>query len=325
MARGSALGPCAARTRDHCHRLRHHEHVSWDPVFAAYAEHLRHERGRSEHTIRAYMGDLGRMRSVCEELGIHEPAGLTVSALRHWLAQERATASDKTVARRVAAIRNFTAWAQRKGHMPDDPGALLASPKVARTLPHVLKQQQAAQLLDLAATAADDESTERIRDLAILELLYGTGIRVGECAGLDVTDIDMKGQTIRVLGKGRKERIVPFGGPAAEALQRWLEIRYRLVDEKSGRAVFLGSRGGRIDQRMIRTVLQRLLRHLPDVPEISPHGLRHSAATHVLEGGADLRYVQELLGHASLATTQLYTHVSFDRLRETFERAHPRA
>ena len=325
MAPGSALGACAARTRDRCHCLRHHEHVSWDPVFTAYAEHLRHERGRSEHTIRAYMGDLSRMRSVCEELGIHEPAGLTVSALRHWLAQERATASDKTVARRVAAIRNFTSWAQRKGYMPDDPGALLASPKVARTLPHVLKQQQAAQLLDLAATAADDESTERIRDLALLELLYGTGIRVGECAGLDVTDIDMKGQTIRVLGKGRKERIVPFGGPAAEALQRWLEIRYRLVDEKSGRAVFLGSRGGRIDQRMIRTVLQRLLRHLPDVPEISPHGLRHSAATHVLEGGADLRYVQELLGHASLATTQLYTHVSFDRLRETFERAHPRA
>ena len=325
MAPGSALGACAARTRDHCHCLRHHEHVSWDPVFTAYAEHLRHERGRSEHTIRAYMGDLNRMRSVCEELGIQEPAGLTVSALRHWLAQERATASDKTVARRVAAIRNFTSWAQRKGYMPDDPGALLASPKVARTLPHVLKQQQAAQLLDLAATAADDDSTERIRDLALLELLYGTGIRVGECAGLDVTDIDMKGQTIRVLGKGRKERIVPFGGPAAEALQRWLEIRYRLVDEKSGRAVFLGSRGGRIDQRMIRTVLQRLLRHLPDVPEISPHGLRHSAATHVLEGGADLRYVQELLGHASLATTQLYTHVSFDRLRETFERAHPRA
>lgn len=299
--------------------------MTWDLAISAYADYLRHERGRSEHTIRAYLGDLARMRSVCDELGIATPANLTISALRHWLGQERAAASDKTVARRVASIRNFTAWAQRKGYMHDDPGALLASPKVARTLPQVLKQQQAAQLLDLAATAADDESTERIRDLAILELLYGTGIRVGECAGLDVTDIDMKGQTIRVMGKGRKERIVPFGGPAAEALQRWLEIRYRLVDEKSGRAVFLGARGGRIDQRMIRTVLQRLLRHLPDVPEISPHGLRHSAATHVLEGGADLRYVQELLGHASLATTQLYTHVSFDRLRETFERAHPRA
>ena len=299
--------------------------MSWSAVLDAYAEHLRHERGRSEHTIRAYMGDLKRMVSTAETLHIDTPSRLTVSALRHWLAQERETASDKTVARRVAAVRTFTAWAQRKGHMTDDPGALLASPKVSRTLPQVLKQDQAAKLLDLASTAADDESAEHIRDVAILELLYGTGIRVGECAGLDLTDVDLKGHTVRVLGKGRKERIVPFGAPAAHALQAWLEVRAQLVNEHSGAAFFLGARGRRIDQRMIRTVLQRLLRHLPDVPEISPHGLRHSAATHVLEGGADLRYVQELLGHASLATTQLYTHVSFDRLRETFERAHPRA
>lgn len=299
--------------------------MTWDAVIDVYAEHLRHERGRSEHTIRAYLGDLHRLAGVASVAGITDPSGLTVSVLRHWLAKERASASDKTVARRVAAVRNFTAWAQRKGYLSDDPGALLASPKVSRTLPQVLKQQQAAKLLDLAATAADDESAERIRDLAILELLYGTGIRVGECAGLDLTDVDVHGQTIRVLGKGRKERIVPFGGPALNALQRWLDIRDQLAADRSGSALFLGARGGRIDQRMIRTVLQRLLRHLPDVPEISPHGLRHSAATHVLEGGADLRYVQELLGHASLATTQLYTHVSFDRLRESFERAHPRA
>lgn len=299
--------------------------MGWNAVVAAYAEHLRHERGRSEHTVRAYLGDLQRLVAVAHEAGVDEPAGLTVSVLRHWLAKEREVASDKTVARRVAAVRNFTAWAQRKGHLVDDPGALLASPKVSRTLPQVLRPNQANSLLDLAATAADDESAERIRDLAILELLYGTGIRVGECAGLDLTDVDLGGQTIRVMGKGRKERMVPFGAPARDALVRWLEVRTQLVSDRSGTAVFLGARGGRIDQRMIRTVLQRLLRHLPDVPEISPHGLRHSAATHVLEGGADLRYVQELLGHASLATTQLYTHVSFDRLRETFERAHPRA
>ena len=299
--------------------------MGWDVVVVAYAEHLRHERGRSEHTVRAYLGDLQRLVAVATEAGVAEPAGLTVSVLRHWLAKEREVASDKTVARRVAAVRNFTAWAQRKGYLVDDPGALLASPKVSRTLPQVLRPNQANSLLDLAATAADDESAERIRDLAILELLYGTGIRVGECAGLDLTDVDLGGQTIRVMGKGRKERVVPFGAPARDALVRWLEVRTQLVSDRSGTAVFLGARGGRIDQRMIRTVLQRLLRHLPDVPEISPHGLRHSAATHVLEGGADLRYVQELLGHASLATTQLYTHVSFDRLRETFERAHPRA
>ena len=305
--------------------LRQHGRMSWDAVLDAYAEHLRHERGRSEHTIRAYLGDLRRLQLVVEPLGIGEPSGLTVTALRGWLAKERAAASDKTVARRVAAVRNFTAWAQRKGLIAEDPGALLASPKVSRTLPQVLKQQQATELLDLAATAADEESPTRIRDLAILELLYGTGIRVGECVGLDLTDVDLRGQTIRVLGKGRKERVVPFGTPALRALQRWLDVRAGFANAKSGNAVFIGERGARIDQRMIRTVLQRLLRHLPDVPEISPHGLRHSAATHVLEGGADLRYVQELLGHASMATTQLYTHVSFDRLRETFERAHPRA
>ena len=299
--------------------------MTWEPVLEAYAEHLRHERGRSEHTIRAYLGDLQRMKKEVGEIGIDDPSKLTVTALRHWLATERAHASDKTVARRVAAVRTFTAWAQRKRYMTDDPGALLASPKVSRTLPQVLKQDQAAKLLDLAAVAADDNSAEHIRDVAILELLYGTGIRVGECAGLDLTDVDLNGQTIRVLGKGRKERIVPFGAPAALALQAWTEVRDQLATDRSTSAYFLGARGGRIDPRMIRTVLQRLLRHLPDVPEISPHGLRHSAATHVLEGGADLRYVQELLGHASLATTQLYTHVSFDRLRETFERAHPRA
>lgn len=299
--------------------------MSWAEVIDAYLDHLRHERGRSEHTIRAYLGDLRRLQCVAIDAGVDHPAGLTVSVLRQWLAQERAVASDKTVARRVAAVRNFTAWAQRMGHLTDDPGALLASPRVSRTLPHVLKQQQAAQLLELAATAADDESAEHIRDVAILELLYGTGIRVGECAALDLIDIDLRAQTVRVMGKGRKERIVPFGEPAAQALQRWMDVRHLLESGRSDAAAFLGTRGGRIDQRMIRTVLQRLLRHLPDVPEISPHGLRHSAATHVLEGGADLRYVQELLGHASLATTQLYTHVSFDRLRETFERAHPRA
>ena len=299
--------------------------MTWSEVLAAYAEHLRHERGRTEHTIRAYLGDLARLQASAIANGITEPSGLSVSVLRQWLARERESTSDKTVARRVASVRNFTAWAQRNGFIADDPGALLASPKVARTLPPVLRPQHAHDLLQLAATAADDNAPDRVRDLAILELLYATGIRVGECAGLDLADVDLRGQTIRVLGKGRKERVVPFGAPAAKALERWLSVRSQLLNDRSGQAMFVGSRGGRIDQRMIRTVLQRLLRHLPDVPEISPHGLRHSAATHVLEGGADLRYVQELLGHASLATTQLYTHVSFDRLRETFERAHPRA
>ena len=297
----------------------------WSALIDDYVEHLRHGRGLSEHTIRAYRGDLSRLAEVATEQGVEDPAQLNLSVLRRWLALERQTTADATVARRVASIRTFTAWAQHNGHLATDPGALLASPKVARTLPPVLRQEQATQLLDLAALVADDDAPEHIRDVAMLEVLYATGIRVGECVGLDLGSIDAREWTLRVLGKGNKERVVPFGQPAAHALEAWLSRRAELVTSRSGQALFLGSRGSRIDPRMVRTVLQRLLRHLPDVPEISPHGLRHSAATHVLEGGADIRYVQELLGHASLATTQLYTHVSFDRLRETFERAHPRA
>lgn len=299
--------------------------TAWVQVIDEYVDHLRHVRGLSEHTVRAYSGDLRRLADVATSLGIHGPEGLTLSALRRWLALERDAASDKTVARRVASVRTFTAWAQRAGHLREDPGALLASPKVSRTLPAVLRQDQAVTLLDVAAVQADDGTAEHIRDRAILELLYATGIRVGECVGLDLASVDRMNRTVRVMGKGRKERVVPYGAPASAALEAWLDVRHRLVGPQSGAALFLGVRGARIDQRMVRTVLQRLLRHVPDVPEISPHGLRHSAATHVLEGGADLRYVQELLGHASLATTQLYTHVSFERLRATFEQAHPRA
>lgn len=298
---------------------------AWTQVIDEYVDHLRHVRGLSEHTVRAYSGDLRRLADVATSLGIDGPEGLTLSALRRWLALERDAASDKTVARRVASVRTFTAWAQRAGHLREDPGALLASPKVSRTLPAVLRQDQAVTLLDVAAVQADDDTAEHIRDRAMLELLYATGIRVGECVGLDLASVDRMNRTVRVMGKGRKERVVPYGAPASAALEAWLDVRQRLVGPQSGAALFLGVRGARIDQRMVRTVLQRLLRHLPDVPEISPHGLRHSAATHVLEGGADLRYVQELLGHASLATTQLYTHVSFERLRATFEQAHPRA
>lgn len=298
---------------------------AWTQVIDEYVDHLRHVRGLSEHTVRAYSGDLRRLADVATSLGIDGPEGLTLSALRRWLAVERDAASDKTVARRVASVRTFTAWAQRAGHLREDPGALLASPKVSRTLPAVLRQDQAVTLLDVAAVQADDDTAEHIRDRAMLELLYATGIRVGECVGLDLASVDRMNRTVRVMGKGRKERVVPYGAPASAALEAWLDVRQRLVGPQSGAALFLGVRGARIDQRMVRTVLQRLLRHLPDVPEISPHGLRHSAATHVLEGGADLRYVQELLGHASLATTQLYTHVSFERLRATFEQAHPRA
>ena len=190
----------------------------------------------------------------------------------------------------------------------------------------MLAQRSAAALLDVAAVAADDDDPVHLRDRAALELLYATGVRVGELVGLDVDDVDLSADVLRVVGKGDKERRVPFGVPARRAVIAWLDDgRPRLAVPESGPALLLGRRGRRADQRQIRAVVHSLLHHVPDAPDLGPHGLRHSAATHLLEGGADLRMVQELLGHASLATTQIYTHVSVDRLKRSFAQAHPRA
>jgi integrase/recombinase XerC len=220
----------------------------------------------------------------------------------------------------------FTAWLARTGRAPTDAGASLGSPKPHKSLPPVLRADEASDLIRAAAERADDGSPVGLRDVAMLELLYATGIRVGELVGLDIDDIDRERNVIRVFGKGRKERSVPFGRPAARALDFWLKhARPQLVVEGSGPAVFLGARGRRIDQRAVRTVVHRRIADVPGAPDIGPHGLRHTAATHLLEGGADLRSVQELLGHASLATTQLYTHVTTDRLRRAYQQAHPRA
>ncbi len=325
MAVGDACADCAARMLDLARHYPHREPMAWQETIDDYVEHLRHARRLSEHSIRAYVGDISRLASVANEVGVDDVGGLSLTVLRQWLALERNRCSDKTVARRVASVRTFGAWALKTGRATTDPAAMLASPKVARDLPSVLRQDQASALMDLAAVRADDATPEHLRDVAILELLYGTGIRVGECVGLDIAGLDMGERTVRVLGKGSKERVVPFGAPCETALQAWLAVRSQLVNERSGAALFLGVRGGRIDPRTVRTMVERLAAHVPGMPGMSPHTLRHSAATHVLEGGADIRHVQELLGHASLATTQMYTHVSFERLLETFERAHPRA
>lgn len=180
-------------------------------------------------------------------------------------------------------------------------------------------------MLDLAAVRADDADPIHLRDRAALELMYASGIRVGELVALDIDDVDLAQHTVRVMGKGAKERVVPFGIPAARAIEAWLTVRKQLVKPNSGAALLLGRRGRRADARQVRAAVHELLAHLPEAPDLGPHGLRHSAATHLLEGGADLRMVQEMLGHASLATTQIYTHVSVDRLRKSYEQAHPRA
>lgn len=292
-----------------------------------FAEHLTRERDRSEHTVRAYVGDVRACLTWCAADGSTALDDIDLATLRAWLGTlASGGAARSTLSRRSAAVRTFFAWARRTGRLETDPALRLASPKRQRTLPDVLTRDGATAVLDVAAVAADDEDPIHLRNRAILELLYATGIRVGELTGLDVDDVDRTRRVVRVLGKGRKERMVPFGQPADAALTVWLEQgRGAVAKGDSGPALFLGRRGRRVDPRQVREVVHALLAHVPDAPDLGPHGLRHSAATHLLEGGADLRMVQELLGHTSLATTQIYTHVSLDRLRSSYQQAHPRA
>jgi integrase/recombinase XerC len=314
-----------------------------------FVRYLRSERNRSEHTIRAYASDvthLGRDLATRRrsEMPIDERSGgersggiaagdldaalvaATLVDLRSWLsAQAQNDAARATIARRAAAARTFYRWATRTGRVTADPSLRLVAPRRRGRLPAVLRQADAAALLDVAAVVADDDDPIHVRNRAVLELLYASGIRVGELVAIDIDDVDLSTDMVRVTGKGAKERVVPFGIPARQALRAWLALRSRLATSDSGAALFLGRRGRRVDQRQVREVVHGLVAHVRDAPDLGPHGLRHSAATHLLEGGADLRVVQELLGHASLATTQLYTHVSVDRLRRSYQQAHPRA
>lgn len=294
-------------------------------VAAVLEEFLRHlglERGRSPRTVRAYRSDLeGLLRG---RAGL---AGLDLAALRSWLAAGHgAGMSRSTLARRASAARAFTAWAHRAGLLATDPGMRLVSPRPRTALPTVLAAEQTAAVLDAATSGAAEGEPVALRDLLVLELLYATGVRVAELCGADLGDVDRSRRALRVLGKGDRERTVVYGVPAARVLDRWLAVgRPALVRSGSPPALLLGARGGRLDPRLAREVVRRATAAVPGVPVVGPHGLRHAAATHMLEGGADLRYVQELLGHAKLATTQLYTHVTVERLKVVHEQAHPRA
>lgn len=295
-------------------------------ALAEYERYLRLERGRSEHTVRAYLADLTALLAFAEERGV-APENLDLATMRAWLGERAASgAARTTLARQASAARTFTAWATRRGHLDADPGVRLKAPRAHRTLPSVLSSDDAGQALQNAASGAAEGHPIAVRDLAIAETLYATGIRVSELCGLDLGSVDHGRRVLSVIGKGDKERIVPFGAPAGDALRRWLdEARPALVTDRSGEALFLGARGGRLDPRQARTVVHQVTGSVPGGREVAPHGLRHTAATHLLDGGADLRVVQELLGHSSLATTQLYTHVSVARLRAAHEQAHPRA
>lgn len=299
-----------------------------EAVLEEYAEHLALERGRSEHTRRAYLADLRSLFSFLDERA--PGAGLdalSLPMLRAWLAaQATSGAARTTVARRTSAAKTFTSWATRRGLLPADPAARLQVPRTRRTLPAVLRQDQALAAMDAADLGAEQGDPLALRDRLIVEMLYATGIRVSELCGLDIDDVDTGRRLLRVLGKGNKERTVPFGTPAGAALGAWLaDGRPALMTPESGPALLLGPRGRRLDPRQARTVVHQTMSAVAGAPDIGPHGLRHSAATHLLEGGADLRVVQELLGHTSLATTQLYTHVTVARLRAVHDQAHPRA
>ncbi len=287
----------------------------------AFEQHLRLERNRSENTVQAYVADLTQLLFHLATQGETSLDGLTLRSLRGWLAEQHGDgAARSTIARRAAAARTFSSWAFARGLLPADVAELLASPRAQRTLPTVLSAAQAATAID----QVQGHEPGPLRDRLVVELLYGTGIRVSELAGADIADLDQSRRVIRVLGKGNKQRMVPFGAPAGEAARQWLALgRPVWASADSEAALLIGPRGRRADQRTLRAIVNRVTAAAGTA--VSPHALRHSAATHLLDGGADLRAVQELLGHASLATTQIYTHVSVDRLRTSFDRAHPRA
>lgn len=288
-----------------------------------FAEHLQLVRGRSASTVRAYRTDLLDLAASVPDFD-----SFTLNALRAWLAQAvQEGKSRATLARRTASVRAFSAWATRAGYLNQDVAARLASPTVRRPLPDVLSNDQAEDVVTAPSDSDTDQAPVAVRDAAMLELLYATGIRVAELCGLNTGDVDLGRRTARVTGKGDKERTVPFGDAAAEATRRWLDSARPHLDAgdgEAGDALFLGVRGKRIDPRQVRRVVDKF-GSAAGVGRLRPHDLRHSAATHLLEGGADLRVVQELLGHSSLQTTQLYTHVSAQRLKDVFSRAHPRA
>ena len=324
-----------------------------------FAVHLQHERNRSPQTIRAYVSDLyGLVHDVLTASGWTDEAQTLPPAvletvdlhdLRGWLGRLSGTgAARSTLARKTASVRTFLAWAVREGRRPTDPSLRLSSPRRSSSLPEALNAGQAHRLIETAqqrartaASSGSEPSPEgspaqravALRDVAVLEVLYATGIRVAELAGLDRADIDHERRTLRVTGKGDKERTVPFGVPAGQALDRWLrhgrpQLQRQDPAAHPGRdadALFLGVRGGRLGVRQIRSLVDDLLAALGDTSARGPHVLRHTAATHLLDGGADLRAVQELLGHSSLQTTQLYTHISIERLRQGYQQAHPRA
>lgn len=314
--------------------MRHHRSVKLARAIDDYVTQLGPTGGLSDATVRSYRTDLASLDAFAATHGTHTTDALDLELLRAWQwdAAERG-ATPASLARRSSTIKGFTRWLAHHGHTPTDIGARLRAPKTTSALPRVLTRSQLDSIFEHLRAIADTGDPIAIRDHAIIELLYASALRVSELTGITLPDLDFTRLTVRVTGKGNKERVVPFGTPARDALERYLGgARDELARRRAGaaaapiiEALFLGARGGAINERTVYELVARLLHELPGTGPSGPHTLRHSAATHLLDGGADLRAVQELLGHASLGTTQLYTHVSAERLRDSYRIAHPRA
>lgn len=302
---------------------------SWySKTLEKFLDYLKIEKNRSDNTIRSYQTDIELLFEFLTSRGLSSFHQIQTEFIKEWIVSlKKNNISNTTISRRISSIKVFFNFLVKNNLIEINPTLKIIAPKLNKVLPNILGQKQAEQLLTQAAIyEVEEESQEvRIRDYAILEVLYSTGIRVSELVGLDVEDINFSNLTLKVLGKGKKERFVPFGIPAREAIDKYLKDSRNSLNDKNSQALFLGLRGKRLNVRQVRRILNKAMDQIENSKEVSPHDLRHSAATHMLEAGADLRIVQELLGHSSLATTQKYTHVTIERLREVFANAHPRA
>ena len=295
-------------------------------ALASFVAHLEAAKGYSANTIKSYSSDLRDLNQALSSASISNANQLKLEHLRDWLWKlSESGLSKSTIARKGAAIRAFTAWCYQQGLCEIDPGLRLRSPKLAKALPKVVSRESLGQIFEILTAKAQPDSPSAIRDLLVVELLYATGARVSEIAALNLEDIDYSRRIIRVTGKGNKQRMVPFGQPCHDALDLWMSNgRREMANDKSGSALLVTGRGSRLGVRQIYALVSAILEATP-TGKAGPHAFRHSAATHLLDGGADLRAVQELLGHASLGTTQIYTHVSIERLKAGYQNAHPRA
>ncbi|HXC68945.1 MAG TPA: tyrosine recombinase XerC [Pyrinomonadaceae bacterium] len=301
-----------------------------EKLIEQFLEHLRYERNVSAHTLRNYASDLEQFTYFLapdRKTKLPDVAEIDHLTIREWMASLHSDQKKKSsIARKLAALRTFFQFLVREGMLELNPAKLVSTPKLEKKLPNHLSIEEAIRFIE----SPDLDTDLGKRDRAMLELMYATGVRVAELTTLNVADVDFQNQLIRVTGKRRKQRIVPFGDPAGDAIRSYLGVREKFlfnapISKRDERALFLNYQGTRITTRSVGRMVEKYIRICAGMHDISPHALRHSFATHLLDSGADLRDIQELLGHARLSTTQVYTHVSMEKLIEVYDKAHPKA